>query len=217
MARLPLLHKIRRGDWVENVVTVSQILVAFVALLGIIGWLMLNPFLLLSFIFAQPLMVLGLVLFIFAAVFFERSMVSEEFDPGQVIYRQGSKARVIHLVKSGTVDAVVRRGDGKEQMIMSFGAGHYIGVAALVPGITHKFTARARTEVEIVRILPGDFIKMFSQIPELRSRISDLLNEIDNTIEIFAPELKGAPVIEDLKRKYELTVPTKNSGEVRNL
>src|SRR5579885_3455453 len=184
MPELSLIHRIRRGEWVDHILKIAQILVAIVALLGIAGWLTLNPFLLLSFIFSQPLIVLALILFIVAAIFFQRAVVLERFDAGEVIYERGTHPRFVYLIKSGEVDAVLKFANGKEQTIASFGPGRYLGFAALAEHIPHKFTARARTAAQILRIRPSDFVSLFADIPEL-------IKEIEDAIDKYAPELKG--------------------------
>ncbi|GEM_PF-1744445 len=191
MPELSLIHRIRRGEWVDHILKIAQILVAIVALLGIAGWLTLNPFLLLSFIFSQPLIVLALILFIVAAIFFQRAMVLERFDAGEVIYERGTHPRFVYLIKSGEVDAVLKFANGKEQTIASFGPGRYLGFAALAEHIPHKFTARARTAAQILRIRPSDFVSLFAEIPELKSHIPALIKEIEDAIDKYAPELKG--------------------------
>lgn len=180
---LPLLRRIRRGEWVDRMITVAQAAIGIFALLGLLGWLTLRPFLLLTFIFAQPLLGIGITLFIAAAFFFERAMTFEIFEGGEIVYRQGSPARAIYLVKSGMVDALIRSKDGREEVIATFNPGQYLGFAALPPATPHKYTARARIACELVRIRPGDFISIFSELPEVKSQIPVLQREIDQAIE----------------------------------
>jgi len=190
MARIPILSRIRRGDWVDNVITVAQLAVGVVAIVGIAGWLTLNPFLLLSFIFLQPLIALGIALFIFAAFFFERAFMFEAFDPGEIIYRQGSPSRSIWLIRSGSVELVVRRSDGKEASVAVLGQGEYLGFTALAPHLTHQFTARTQTATEVIRIRASDFVSIFAEIPEVRSQIPVLRKKILDAVTKFAPELR---------------------------
>ena len=144
MARLGFFRHFGHGAWVDHVITVSQILVVAVALLGIVGWLSLKPFFLLSFIFAQPLIAVGIVLFLFAAAFFQRAMIVEHFDAGETIFRQGSASRYVYLLKSGTVEATQTFADGKEPVVASFAPGHYFGYAGLMASTHNLVTARAR-------------------------------------------------------------------------
>jgi Cyclic nucleotide-binding domain len=119
------LQTCRARRLVDHVITVSQILVVAVALFGIVGWLSLKPFFLLSFIFAQPLIAVGIILFLFAAVFFQSAMILEHFDAGEISYRQGSPSRFVYLLKSGTVEATQTFADGKEPVVASFASGYY--------------------------------------------------------------------------------------------
>jgi hypothetical protein len=193
MPEIELIHDIERGEWIDHLITVAQVVVAIVVLLGIIGWLTVNPFLLLSFIFSQPLIVIGLILFIVAAIFFERPMVREEFDAGEVVFEQGTPSYSIYLVKSGRVDLVAKNAKGEEKTVASFGPGRYVGFAALIKGAPHKFTAKAQVASTVVRIRPTEFIELFSEIPELKAQVPVLEREINEALEQFAPELIGTP------------------------
>src|SRR5208282_1639370 len=198
MPGFPLLHRIRRGDWVDHFITVAQILVAAVALLGIAGCLTLNPFLLLTFIFAQPLVAIGIILFVIAGFFFDRAMLYEDFDPGEVIYAEGSPARSFYLIKSGIVEALIKRPDGKLEPVATFEAGNYVGVAAFAPNMPRQFTARAVTPVKIIRMRTRDFVAFFEEIPELREQVSIVQKKIQEAIEKlrsqFAAKTRTRPV-----------------------
>ena len=189
MAKPRIFRYIANGPWVEHVITVSQILVVAFALLGIVGWLSLKPFFLLSFIFAQPLVAIGIVLFLFAAVFFERAMIVEHFGAGEIIFRQGSPSRYVYLVKSGTVEATQTFADGKEPIVASFAPGYYFGYAGLMSSTHNIATARAATESEIVKIRARDFLTMFAEIPELKAQWKELQKKIKAANERF-----GSPV-----------------------
>jgi len=189
MPTFPLLHRIWRGDWVDHIITVAQIAVVLFAIIGIAGWLSLNPFLLLTFIFAQPLVALGVALFIFAALFFERAFTFETFDPGEIIFRQDSPARSIYLVRSGTIGASIRRGNGEEVSVITVGSGEYIGFAALARD-RYRLTARAVTAAEVIRIRPRDFVTIFAEIPEVRQQFPILRQKVLDAIDRHAPELR---------------------------
>ena len=205
MSTFPLLHRIRRGDWVDHVITVAQIAVGVVAIVGIAGWLSLNPFLLLSFIFVQPLIALGIGLFIFATLFFERAFMFETFDAGEIIYTAGSPARSVYLVRSGTIEYTVRRPNGEEASVGLLGPGEYVGLLALVRDSRRRFTARAFTAAELIRIRPRDFATIFAEIPEVRAQIPATRRKILDAGERLAPELKEE--VEQILNRPDLLRP----------
>jgi len=190
MFTIPLVHRIRRGDWVDRVITLAQVAVGAVAIIGIVGWITLNPFLLLSFIFAQPIVALGIALFIFAAFFFERAFMFETYDPGEIIFRQDTPARSIYVIKSGKVEVSVRHPNGEVTNVLAMGSGEYVGLAALAPGFRYRLTAKTLTRTELIRIRPRDFVTIFGEIPEVRNQIPALRAKILDAIEREAPELR---------------------------
>lgn len=186
-------QRFRHGEWVDHLVLAAQILIVMFTLLGIAALLTLNPFLLLSFIFAQPIAVLGLVLFLIAAAFFDRAMVVEYFDPGEVIFLEGAPSRSVYLVKSGTVEGVYTGPDGEKSTIATFARGDYLGLAALAQRMPYRFTATAATPVEVLRVRPRDFATMFAEIPELKNEIPILRKKIEEAIERSALAQRGKP------------------------
>jgi CRP-like cAMP-binding protein len=160
-----------------------------VALFGIVGWLSLKPFFLLSFIFAQPPIAVGIILFLFAAVFFQSAMILEHFDAGEISYRQGSPSRFVYLLKSGTVEATQTFADGKEPVVGQLRVGVLFGYAGLMSSTRNIVTARAVTESGVVRIRPTDFLKMFAEIPELKSQRTELQGKIKAAYEKFGSPL----------------------------
>jgi CRP-like cAMP-binding protein len=55
---------------------------------------------------------------------------------------------------------------------------------------THNIvTARAVSESEVVRIRPTDFLKMFAEIPELKSQWTELQGKIEAAYEKFGSPL----------------------------
>lgn len=70
-----------RDGWPSRLITIAEVLVGSVALLGISAWLTLNPILLLLFLFGQPLLLVGVSLFV-AAALASRARVSAEHSGG---------------------------------------------------------------------------------------------------------------------------------------
>ena len=188
MPGFPLIHRILRGNWVDHVVTGAQIAVGTVAILGIIGWLTLNPFVLLSFVFAQPLVALGIGLFIFSAFFFERAFMLESYDAAEIVFAQGSPARSVYRVKSGTVDLILKRSSGEETSVATLGPGDYLGQMSLLPGSQYRFSARTRGASELINIRPRDFATIFIEMPEVREQMQ---KSIRDGVAGLAPELKN--------------------------
>jgi hypothetical protein len=77
-----LVRGLETGNRTARLTTLAQVLIGIIALLGVCAWLTLNPTLLLTFLFAQPLLLAGIVAFAVAAVFGEKGVLLETFTPG---------------------------------------------------------------------------------------------------------------------------------------
>jgi membrane protein implicated in regulation of membrane protease activity len=158
-----------RGDWPARLLALAQILIGFVALIGLAAVMTLNPYLLLGFAAVQALIVLGIILFVIVAMLSQRAMVLEEFGPGQVIFRQGEPGQHVYLIKSGTVEVITEQGDGSSEVADRLGPGDHFGdVALLRRHLPRSSTVRTVTDAHIFRISPGGFIQLYANLPEFR-------------------------------------------------
>ena len=101
-----------RGDWRSKLIAIAQVAVGFVALLSLFGMLTRDPLLLLAFTAAQGLLLLGVILFVVVAIFAQRTMVLEQFGPGEVIFREGDPGRHVYVIRTGNVEVLAKRPDG---------------------------------------------------------------------------------------------------------
>ncbi len=158
-----------RGDWPARMLAAAQILIGFVALMGIAAVATLNPYLLLGFGAVQVLIVVGVVIFVIVAMLSQRAMVLEQFGPGQVIFKEGDPGRHVYVIKSGTVEVVSRGPDGAAEVVDRLGPGDHFGdVALLRRNLPHRATVRTVTEAHVFRISPGAFVQLYANLPEMR-------------------------------------------------
>jgi CRP/FNR family transcriptional regulator, cyclic AMP receptor protein len=166
---MPSIAQLIRGDWPARLLAAAQILIGFVALMGIAAVATLNPYILLGFGAVQALIVLGVVLFVVVAMLSQRAMVLEEFRAGQVVFREGDPGRHVYVIKSGTVEVVSRGPDGSTEVVDRLGPGDHFGdVALLRRNLPHRATVRTVTDAHIFRISPGAFAQLYANLPEMR-------------------------------------------------
>ena len=55
-----------------------------------------------------------------------------ELEAGKALYRQGDDANAAYIILNGRVRSVVRRSDGKKQLVDEFGRGETIGVVSTI-------------------------------------------------------------------------------------
>jgi hypothetical protein len=163
------IGEIIRGDWLGRLLTVAQLLIGAVALVGLIMVLTLNPYLVLGYGAVQAVIVVGIILFVIVATLSQRAMVLEEFYAEQVIFHEGDPGRHMYLIKSGTVEVVAKRPDGSEEVIDRLGPGDHFGdVALLRRNLPYHSTVRTVTAAHIFKLSPTGFAELYANLPELR-------------------------------------------------
>jgi hypothetical protein len=163
-----LLDAVGGGDWPSRLIATAQVLIGVVAVLGIAVWVTLEPTLLLTFLFLQPLLVVGVVLFVVAAVAGRKSVLVERHAAGAVVRRAGATSPFLYVVRSGRLDVVRALDGGREEVVGRFEAGDHFGGDAVVSGAGAAVTMRAATPVELLRVNPSDLATLFGSVPELR-------------------------------------------------
>ncbi len=181
-----VLPGLRRGDWRSKLIAIAQIAVGFVALLSILGVLTRDPLLLLGFTVAQGLLLLGVVLFVIVAILAQRTMVEEEFGPGEVIFREGDPGRHVYVIRTGNVEVLARRPDGSQQVICRLYPGDHFGELALLRDAPRTATIRTVTAVQLFRMSPSNFLALYFSLPGFRDSVSDIMKS-------RLKELEGRP------------------------
>jgi CRP-like cAMP-binding protein len=169
------LPGLRTGDWRSKLIALSQIAIGCVALVSLLGMLTRAPLLLLGFTAAQGLILLGVVLFAVVAVFAQRTMVLEEFGSGEVIFQEGDQGRHVYVIKSGTVEVLMRRPDGSQEVIRRLGPGEPFGEMALLRNAPRSATIRTVTAVQIFKMSPSNFMALYTSLPGLRDHFQKVM------------------------------------------
>ncbi|HSB06869.1 MAG TPA: cyclic nucleotide-binding domain-containing protein [Thermodesulfobacteriota bacterium] len=172
-----VIRGVRRGDWRSRLIIVSQGSIGLVALLGLATMLTPNPFLLLAFATSQGLIVVGVFLFAIVAVFAQRTLVVEEFGPGEEIVREGDLGRDVYIIKAGMVDVLKKQPDGSQEAIKRLGPGDHFGEMALLREAKRNATIRTVTQVEVFSMKPSSFFALYTHFPGLREQIDRIMQD----------------------------------------
>ncbi len=173
--RWRLLLGLGTGDWRSRLIAVSQVAIGFVAVLTILAMVTRNPLLLLGFTAAQGLIVLGVILFVIVAIFAQRTMVLEEFGPGEVIFSEGDQGRHVYVIKSGSVEVLAKRPDGSQEVLRRLGSGDHFGEMALLRKAPRSATIRTVTPVQVFRMSPSNFMALYTSMPGLRDHFQKVM------------------------------------------
>jgi len=169
------LPGLRTGDWRSKLIALSQIAIGCVALLSLLGMLTRAPLLLLGFTAAQGLILLGVVLFAVVAIFAQRTMVLEEFGSGEVIFQEGDKGRHVYVIKSGTVEVLMGRPDGSQEVVRRLGPGEAFGEMALLRNAPRSATIRTVTAAQVFKMSPSNFLALYTNLPGLREHFNQIM------------------------------------------
>jgi len=112
--------------------------------------------------------------------FFERRLVLDAIEllqikRGQLIYRQGDPADAFYAIVSGRVETLVEQ-DGAASLLEILYRGKHFGFISQLTGEPHSVTARAATDVLLVRIERERFQQLLKGIPRLSLELNRALS-----------------------------------------
>ena len=118
---------------------------------------------------------------------------------GEVVFREGQKAKDFYLVRTGFLRVSRRFGNYGERVLVYFRQGDTFGALALLTGAGEmNFSVQANTPSEIIRI-PGElFRKVLDSYPTFKSKI-----------------MAQAAEAEKVLRSSEFNPPTQSSGKIK--
>jgi CRP-like cAMP-binding protein len=164
-----------RGYWQAKLLALSQICVGIAALLGVVGMATRRPILMLAFMGAQVLLVVGIALFAVVAATAQRAMIRERYAAGDVIVREGDAADDVYVISAGTVEQLGRDADGREMVDKQLSVGEHFGETALLGRSIFHRTFRAVTPVVVMRMTPNAFLTLCACLPGFKEQFKDVL------------------------------------------
>ncbi|MBM2838231.1 MAG: Cyclic nucleotide-binding protein [Deltaproteobacteria bacterium] len=97
------------------------------------------------------------------------------FGKGEVIVRQGDTGDTCYLIRSGSVDVVLKDESGDERFITNLKPGDFFGEMSLLAGDPRTATVIAREDTSCLVIASQAFQGVFVENPDLAERLSELL------------------------------------------
>ena len=95
---------------------------------------------------------------------------------GDPVFHAGDPGDALHIVESGTLEAVLDEGMASEQVVGRFVPGDVFGEMALLTGQPRSATVRARTDSRLLTLAKSHFDRAVSDDPGLALRLSRTLS-----------------------------------------
>jgi CRP-like cAMP-binding protein len=97
--------------------------------------------------------------------------VPREFDPGEVVFREGDASDTCYIVRDGRARALRTHTDGRTLTLATFGPGDIFGELALFEDERRSATIEAIERTSAVAVLGPDMRRLMSEHAEISSRL----------------------------------------------
>lgn len=92
------------------------------------------------------------------------SMMSQHFEPGEVIFNQGDIGDKVYVIQKGECE-VLRESGGEAVRLATLGKGEYFGEMAILQDVSRNATVKALTAMDVVMIEKHDFNLLKAGVP----------------------------------------------------
>jgi CRP/FNR family cyclic AMP-dependent transcriptional regulator len=97
--------------------------------------------------------------------------VPRQFEPGQVVFREGDASDTCYVVREGHARAIRTHGDGRTITLATFGPGDIFGELAMFEDERRSATIEAIEPTSVVGVLGPDMRRLMKEHPEISSRL----------------------------------------------
>lgn len=97
--------------------------------------------------------------------------VPREFEPGQVVFREGDSSDTCYIVRSGRARAVREHSDGRIITLATFGPGDIFGELAMFEDERRSATVEAIEPTAAVAVLGPDMRRLMNEHPGIATRL----------------------------------------------
>ena len=157
--------------------------------------------------------------------------VPREFEPGQVVFREGDASDTCYIVRSGRARAVREHAGGRTITLATFGPGEFFGELALFEDELRSATVEAVEPTSVVAVLGPDMRRLMAEHPGISARLVIALgrrlretNErltrqsfqtVQSRVAVVLSQLVAQEAAGEREREQESEVETEASGGAR--
>jgi CRP-like cAMP-binding protein len=97
--------------------------------------------------------------------------VPRQFEPGQVVFREGDQSDTCYIVREGRARAVREHRGGRTITLATFGPGEFFGELALFEDERRSATVEAIEPTSVVAVLGPDMRRLMVEHPGISARL----------------------------------------------
>jgi CRP/FNR family transcriptional regulator, cyclic AMP receptor protein len=97
--------------------------------------------------------------------------VPRQFEPGEVVFREGDASDTCYIVREGQARATHEHGDGRTITLAIFGPGDIFGELAMFEDELRSATVEATAPTSVVGVLGPDMRALMREHPEIATRL----------------------------------------------
>ena len=97
--------------------------------------------------------------------------VPREFEPGEVVFREGDASDTCYVVSDGRARAIRSHTDGRTLTLATFGPGDFFGELALFEDERRSATVEAIEHTGVVAVLGPDMRRLMAEHAEISARL----------------------------------------------
>lgn len=135
---------------------------------------------------------------------FERYLVTHPM--GDIVFSEGEIGTEMFIIQSGTIELMKEIG-GETRVLATLEKGDFFGEMSVLEDLPRTASARAKTEVELVRINGATFDAMLKSNTEIAIRMMRKLSRRLREVTTMLEESLGRRVAEEEKPAAERTFP----------
>jgi CRP-like cAMP-binding protein len=120
------------------------------------------------------------------------------FSAGLPIFEEGEVGTEMYVIQSGTVEIFKRSRRGEEKLLATLEKGDFFGEMSILEDVPRTASARAKSDVELVRINHSTFDEMLRHNAEIAVRmLRKLSRRLRETTKLLERSTGAAPALDE--------------------
>ncbi|CAL1601765.1 unnamed protein product [Knipowitschia caucasica] len=137
-------------------------------------------------------------------------------EAGRALYRQDDKSDCTYIVLNGRLRSVIRKANGKKELVGEYGRGDLIGVVEALTKQPRATTVHAVRDTELVKLPEGTLNNIKRRYPQVVTRLIHLLGQkiLGNLQQGRGPFTASALGLPSVATSADVTNPSSNLSTV---